>query len=237
MILILISIIVGAGAYIGTVKIKEGITITPSPSPQNVGFNIGTKQSPAPLQEILKVTQNNQPTPPPQQELPFSKNKYVGNFPGIVRDDLRVNKKAVVETAKGKIEFEIYPEASISASNFMILAANGFYDGLIFHRVEPGFVIQGGDPKGDGTGGPGYYFIDEPVTRSYNKGIVAMANSGPNTNGSQFFIMLEDKMDLPPKYSIFGKVLTGMDVVEKIKPGDVMQKVYIQDIRPVRSGP
>ncbi|OGE20089.1 peptidylprolyl isomerase [Candidatus Daviesbacteria bacterium RIFCSPLOWO2_01_FULL_43_38] len=141
------------------------------------------------------------------------------------------NKKAVIETGKGKIEFEIYPEATKTASNFIFLARDGFYDGLIFHRVEPGFVIQGGDPLGNGTGGPGYKFEDEPVVDKYTKGVVAMANSGPNTNGSQFFIMLDDHPELPPKYTIFGVVIKGQDVVDQIKVGDVMRQVRVEPLK------
>ncbi len=226
--IILVTLVTGAGAYIGTVKIKEGITISPSPSPQNVEFSFN-KKSP----ESSHAQQNQAPQTP--QELPFSKNKNVGNFPGIVKDDIRQNKKAIIETAKGKIEFEIYPEATAAASNFMILAANGFYDGLIFHRVED-WVIQGGDPTGTGSGGPGYRFLDEPVTRSYTKGIVAMANSGPDTNGSQFFILTKDT-PLEPKYTIFGNVISGMNIVEQIKVGDVMQRVQIENLTPPRFGP
>ncbi len=153
--------------------------------------------------------------------------KQYSKFTGILPVDQLNNKKAVIETNKGKIEFEIYPEASKSASNFIFLAKDQFYDGLKFHRVVPGFVIQGGDPKGDGTGGPGYQFEDEPVTRKYLKGIVAMANAGSNTNGSQFFIMLEDNLTLPPNYTIFGKITSGQDVVDQIRVGDVMSKVSI----------
>lgn len=141
------------------------------------------------------------------------------------------NKKAVIQTNKGVIEFEIYPEATQAASNFVFLANDTFYDGLTFHRVVPGFVIQGGDPLGNGTGGPGYRFKDEPVTRKYDKGIVAMANSGPDTNGSQFFIMLENNPDLPAKYTIFGKVLKGQDVVSQIAVGDIMEKISIVPLK------
>ncbi|OGE16715.1 hypothetical protein A2858_02400 [Candidatus Daviesbacteria bacterium RIFCSPHIGHO2_01_FULL_36_37] len=136
-----------------------------------------------------------------------------------------------MQTKKGTIEFEIYPEATKAASNFIKLTNDGFYDGITFHRVEPGFVIQGGDPEGTGRGGPGYKFEDEPVTKKYIKGIVAMANAGPDTNGSQFFIMLEDKLDLPPKYTIFGKVIKGQEVVSAIRVGDVMEKVTIENLR------
>jgi len=139
------------------------------------------------------------------------------------------NKQALIQTAKGIIQLQIYPEASMAASNFMILAANGFYDGLTFHRVED-WVVQGGDPTGTGSGGPGYQFPDEPVNRAYVRGIVAMANSGPNTNGSQFFILKKD-YSLAPNYTIFGMVISGQDIVEKLTVGDVMQKVTVQNLQ------
>jgi cyclophilin family peptidyl-prolyl cis-trans isomerase len=156
--------------------------------------------------------------------------KQYDKFPGLLQVDQLSNKKAVIETDKGVIEFEILPEAPMAASNFIFLAGDGFYDGLNFHRVVPGFVIQGGDPVGNGTGGPGYQFADEQVTRKYDQGIVAMANSGPDTNGSQFFIMLENNQ-LPPSYTIFGKVIKGQDVVDQIRVGDKMNKVSIQNIK------
>lgn len=127
-----------------------------------------------------------------------------------------------LETSKGTIVFETYDaDAPKTVENFITLSNKKFYDGLIFHRVIKGFMIQGGDPKGDGTGGPGYSFDDElnPETESfkqgYKKGVVAMANAGPNTNGSQFFIMLAD-YPLPNAYTIFGKVIKGQDVVDAI---------------------
>lgn len=130
--------------------------------------------------------------------------------------------KITIETSMGKIVFETYKnDAPKTVENFTRLANAKFYDGLIFHRVISGFMIQGGDPNGNGTGGPGYRFEDElnPNTSSYKagykKGVVAMANAGPNTNGSQFFIMLED-YPLPNNYTIFGKVISGQDVVDKI---------------------
>lgn len=156
--------------------------------------------------------------------------KQYSSFPILTPDQLQ-NKKAMIETAKGTIEFQIEPEATKAASSFIFLTNNHFFDGLTFHRVVPGFVIQGGDPLGNGTGGPGYQFADEPVIGSYTTGTVAMANAGPNTNGSQFFIMLADHPELPPSYTIFGHVIVGQDVVEKIQQGDVMQKVTIEDIK------
>jgi len=149
-------------------------------------------------------------------------------FPGLLPDAERLNQKATITLAKGgAITFDIFGDiAPKTASNFIALSKMHFYDGLTFHRVEPGFVVQGGDPLGNGTGGPGYKFEDEPVTMDYTQGIVAMANSGPNTNGSQFFIMLADT-PLPKQYTIFGKVTAGMDLVQKIQVGDVMQSVVI----------
>jgi cyclophilin family peptidyl-prolyl cis-trans isomerase len=121
-----------------------------------------------------------------------------------------------IETAKGKIEITVDPALGPrAAGNFVALVSCGFYDGIVFHRIVPGFVIQGGDPTGTGSGGPGYEFADDPVTVPYARGVVAMANSGPNTNGSQFFIVLKDS-GLAPSYSVFGRVTAGMDVVDTI---------------------
>ncbi|MBI3633325.1 MAG: peptidylprolyl isomerase [Candidatus Vogelbacteria bacterium] len=127
-----------------------------------------------------------------------------------------------IKTNMGDITFETFDaDAPNTVKNFVTLANKGFYDGLIFHRVIPGFMIQGGDPLGTGAGGPGYSFADEldPSTDSYKsgyqKGVVAMANAGPNTNGSQFFIMV-DNYPLPYNYTIFGKVVAGQDVADAI---------------------
>ncbi|MDP2632915.1 MAG: peptidylprolyl isomerase [Candidatus Curtissbacteria bacterium] len=136
-------------------------------------------------------------------------------------------KRALIKTNRGDIIFELFSDVPIAASNFIFLTNDGFYDGLTFHRREENFVIQGGDPSGNGTGGPGYKFADEVITRDYTRGIVAMANSGPNTNGSQFFIMLATS-PLPKNYTIFGNVISGIDVVDRIQVGDVMEKVTIE---------
>ncbi len=127
-----------------------------------------------------------------------------------------------IKTSMGDISFVTYDgDAPNTVKNFITLAEKGFYDGVIFHRVIPGFMVQGGDPTGTGTGGPGYKFADElnPQTDSYKegykKGVVAMANAGPNTNGSQFFIMVAD-YPLPNNYTIFGKVVSGQDVADAI---------------------
>jgi len=144
-------------------------------------------------------------------------------FPVLSQGEFN-GRKVRISTAKGDTEIELFADSPIASSNFIHLVNKGFYNRLTFHRVEPGFVVQGGDPKGDGTGGPGYSFIDEPVVGDYVRGVVAMANAGPNTNGSQFFIMLADAPNLPKQYTIFGKVVKGMDVVDKLEIGDVMRK-------------
>jgi cyclophilin family peptidyl-prolyl cis-trans isomerase len=143
--------------------------------------------------------------------------------------DMNRTYRALIKTNKGDIQLQLNPaEAPITVNNFVALAREGFYDGVTFHRVVPQFVIQGGDPTGSGSGGPGYKFQDEPVKRPYKTGTLAMANAGPNTNGSQFFICLEDQPGLPPNYTIFGDTVAGMDVVRNIRVGDVMQSVTIE---------
>ena len=123
---------------------------------------------------------------------------------------------ANIQTNKGAIEVELFvKENPKTVNNFIFLARDGFYNSSVFHRIIKGFMMQGGDPKGDGTGGPGYKFADEKITRDYKRGIVAMANSGPNTNGSQFFIMHKDN-NLPKSYVIFGQVTKGIETVDKI---------------------
>ena len=239
---ILILFIVGTGVYLTYNKLQQDIkpVASPSPSPAVLDFTItktpppATNTQPTPSTQQVQNNKQTQNTPQPQPqptELPLARNKKLSQFPGILKPEILQNKKAIIQTKKGLIQLQIYPEASMAASNFMLLAANGFYDGLIFHRVDPGFVIQGGDPNGNGTGGPGYQFPDEAITRDYKKGIVAMANAGPNTNGSQFFIMLADHPELPKQYTIFGQVIAGQDIVEKIAPGDVMEKVVIQNLQ------
>lgn len=132
--------------------------------------------------------------------------------------DLSKDYLATLHTSAGDITFEFHAaDAPQTANNFIFLARDGFYDGVIFHRVIPGFMIQGGDPTGTGMGGPGYKFRDElgHSKSTYKRGTVAMANSGPNTNGSQFFIMHAD-YGLPNQYSIFGQVTEGLEVVDQI---------------------
>ncbi len=165
--------------------------------------------------------------PAPVAKIPHVRKTYT-QVPSTLSAEELLGKKARITTTNGDIVIRFFPdEAPKTVSNFVTLARDGFYDDLTFHRREEGFVIQGGDPNGNGTGGPGYQFADEPVKRPYTRGIVAMANAGPNTNGSQFFIMLGDT-PLPPAYTIFGEVESGMNVVDGIRVGDVMQAVRIE---------
>lgn len=129
---------------------------------------------------------------------------------------------ATLKTSEGDITIKLNADATpITVNNFVSLAESDFYDDTIFHRVIDGFMIQGGDPNGDGTGGPGYRFDDEPFEGEYKRGIVAMANAGPNTNGSQFFIMHKDYA-LPPNYVIFGEVIEGMETVDAIATAETL---------------
>ena len=137
--------------------------------------------------------------------------------------------RAVIEMDAGKIAIEFYElDAPETVANFVKLAKKGFYDGLKFHRVEPGFVVQGGDPNGDGTGGPGYTIKAEFNSRKHLTGTVAMARTpAPNSAGSQFYICLGPQPFLDGKYTVFGQVIDGMDIVMKIKRGDIMKKATI----------
>lgn len=140
---------------------------------------------------------------------------------------------ATLHTAKGDIEITLNQgETPNTVKNFVDLSEKKFYDNTVFHRVIEGFMIQGGDPKGNGTGGPGYKFADEPFTGEYTRGAVAMANSGPNTNGSQFFIMHKDN-PLPKNYTIFGRVTKGLEVVDAIAESKVTMSDSGEESRPV----
>lgn len=142
-------------------------------------------------------------------------NNQKSNMPEMIIDQNKTY-TAIMHTTAGDITLELNAKATpITANNFVWLAKKGFYNGVIFHRVIKDFMIQGGDPTGTGSGGPGYQFDDEPFTGEYTKGTIAMANAGPNTNGSQFFIMHAD-YPLPPNYVIFGKAISGLDTVDKI---------------------
>jgi cyclophilin family peptidyl-prolyl cis-trans isomerase len=142
----------------------------------------------------------------------------------------RLNKKvtATIHTNKGTITLELFPQdAPLTVNNFITLARRGFYNNLTFHRVVPNFVIQGGDPRGDGEGGPGYQIRCEINERPYTRGAVGMALSGKDTGGSQFFITHSPQPHLDGGYTVFGQVTSGMEVVDKIVRGDMIKKVVI----------
>jgi len=138
---------------------------------------------------------------------------------------------ATITTARGTIRVQLDPKAApVTVNNFVFLAREGFYDGLTFHRVEPGFVIQGGDPRGDGTGGPGYTIQDEKSPLKHEEGAIAMAKSAlPNSAGSQFYITLAPQPALDGNYTVFGKVIEGMNVAKQIQRGDRITKVTIEE--------
>lgn len=173
------------------------------------------------------------PEPKPAMETPpasaFTPDRGANpTLPTVRSAEELAGKRVRLATTEGDIEIELFGDtAPIAVSNFLTLIERGYYDGLTFHRREEGFVVQGGDPKGNGSGGPGYTFADElKDAYTYKRGIVAMANRGPATNGSQFFIMLSD-YPLPKNYTIFGRVVSGMDAVDAIKVGDKMTKVTV----------
>lgn len=185
------------------------------------------------------IVMQSTPTPKPTPTATASVSATLSQTatPAAATDIVSAN-TAVIKIAKGNITIQLYPDdAPKTVKNFATLAKRGYYNNLTFHRVVPGFVIQGGDPNGDGSGGTSIYgniFNDElnPTTKSYQdgykEGVVAMANRGPNTNGSQFFIMLADHPELPKNYTIFGKVTSGMDVVKQIQVGDKMLSITVQ---------
>ncbi len=140
--------------------------------------------------------------------------------------------RAVIETDRGDIALDLFPQhAPKTVNNFVTLAKDGFYDGLTFHRVIPNFMVQGGDPTGTGAGGPGYKFEDETQGNPlrHERGVISMANAGPNTNGSQFFITHGPQPHLDGRHTVFGRVVEGQDVVDAIRQGDTMNRVRIEE--------
>ena len=148
--------------------------------------------------------------------------------------DKNKNYEAILKTSMGDISLQLNAsQTPVTVNNFVKLARKGFYTNTVFHRAIKGFMIQGGDPKGDGTGGPGYMFADEPFVGDYKRGVLAMANAGQNTNGSQFFILQSD-YDLPKQYVIFGKVIKGVEVVDKIAEAPVEKNSFGEPSKPVK---
>ena len=137
---------------------------------------------------------------------------------------------ATIETRKGKLVLELFAaDVPVTVNNFVFLARDGYYDGVKFHRVIADFMAQGGDPAGTGAGGPGYTFADEFTSHKHGTGALSMANAGPNTNGSQFFITYSPQPHLDNVHSVFGRLIEGMDVLKKLQNGDTMKKVTIEE--------
>lgn len=150
--------------------------------------------------------------------------------PPALQIDTTRSYQVTIETDRGTIQLELFPQhAPKTVNNFVFLAQEGFYDGVVFHRVISNFMIQGGDPTGSGRGGPGYRFEDEfsgnPLR--HERGVISMANAGPGTNGSQFFITHGPQPHLDGKHTVFGKVTGGLDVVDAIRQGDTMRKITV----------
>lgn len=155
------------------------------------------------------------------------------NSPPAMQIDVTKTYRVTMETTRGTIELDLYPQhAPMTVNNFVFLTREGFYDGLTFHRVIKDFVIQGGDPTGRGSGGPGYRFADEVMGNplKHEAGVISMANAGPNTNGSQFFITHTPQPHLNGRHTVFGRVVSGMDVVYAIQQGDKMTKVTVREV-------
>ncbi len=159
--------------------------------------------------------------------------KQYRSYPEMVIDPKK-QYTGTIRTNKGDIEIELFAQdAPLSVNNFVFLARDGFYDGVTFHRVIPGFVAQGGDPTGKGSGGPGYKFQDEVsrnnIPHRHETGSLSMAHAGPNTNGSQFFIVYAPQRHLDGVHTVFGRVTSGMDVATSLKQGDRMETVEIHE--------
>jgi peptidyl-prolyl cis-trans isomerase B (cyclophilin B) len=155
------------------------------------------------------------------------------NSPPEMEIDPQKEYRVEIDTEKGPIKLELYPgHAPKTVNNFVFLARQGFYDEVTFHRVIDDFVIQGGDPTGTGRGGPGYQFEDETAGNplKHETGVISMANAGPNTNGSQFFITLSPQPHLNGRHTVFGKVVQGQDVVESIQQGDRILAVRVEEV-------
>lgn len=215
--LLLISVVFLSGC-----SLDESVPVTPKKAPDSLSLDkLSTRETTPP---------SSVPTPPPPAQTSMPK-----QYSAVPSMQIDTNKKytATLHTQSGDIVMDLdVKDTPQTVNNFVFLARDHFYDGTVFHRVIKGFMIQGGDPKGDGTGGPGYTFADEKFTGEYTRGTVAMANAGPNTNGSQFFIMHADYA-LPKNYVIFGHVTTGMDILDAIAGAPVTSNGNGENSKPV----
>jgi len=192
-----------------------------------------------PAEVPVPETGVNKPPPPPPPEPasePAAKpkpNTYSAPPPMII--DTSKKYIAVIETEKGSLVLELFTkDVPVTVNNFVFLAREGFYDGSTFHRVIPGFMVQGGDPTGTGTGGPGYRFDDEFTGHRHVTGALSMANAGPNTNGSQFFICYSLQRGLDGKHTVFGQLIEGMEVLKNLTPRDPNQNPQFEGDRIIR---
>jgi peptidyl-prolyl cis-trans isomerase B (cyclophilin B) len=183
------------------------------------------------LVALLSISCAGTTTPPTATPAPVTPSKpKTYSAPPPMTIDTSKQYTAIMETSKGTLELELFAkDVPITVNNFVFLAREGFYNGTKFHRVIPGFVVQGGDPTGTGYGNPGYAINDEITTHKHVAGALSMANSGPNTNGSQFFITYTAQPTLDGHYSVFGQLTQGMDVLQKIQQGDTLIKVTITE--------
>lgn len=185
------------------------------------------------LPSVLLVTScagtaSNTPGTPPKRK--------AYSTPPPMKIDTSKQYTAKIETSKGRLVLELYTDVPVTVNNFIFLAREGFYDNTTFHRIIPDFMAQGGDPTGTGMGGPGYSFADEftrdasgVLNHKHGTGSLSMANAGPNTNGSQFFITYAPQPHLDGKHSVFGHLLVGMDVLKKLQNGDAITKITIEE--------
>ncbi|MBG9789549.1 peptidylprolyl isomerase [Brevibacillus laterosporus] len=199
----------------------------------------GTKTAPATDQQQNNATSGQTTPTDKKNETTKQPSKQYDKAPEM-KIDPNKNYEAVVETNKGSFTIQLFAkDAPKTVNNFVFLANDHFYDGIQFHRIIQSFMIQTGDPKGDGTGGPGYSFEDELKNgHSYDKGVVAMANAGPNTNGSQFFIGSGDdvkNLEAQPNYTIFGKITAGMDTIDKIAVTPVKANAFGENSTPTET--
>ena len=189
----------------------------PEAAPSPTAASSGAAATPLPTATLISGTESGaSAAPTPAVMVSGGRSVKQWSSPPVMSIDTGASYTAVLNTTAGPITIELLTgDAPNTVNNFVFLAREGFYDNVIFHRTIPGFMIQGGDPTGTGAGGPGYRFADEPVNRSYTRGIMAMANAGPNTNGSQFFLMHAD-YQLPPNYTIFGQTVAGLETIDTI---------------------
>ena len=227
-----------AGCNILGEEYKPSAATPPSPDEQPVDFITANKQLAERLEDIGSgKAKPGEPAPATAenetaQSSALSAAKQKNGMPSMIIDKTK-QYFAVLHTDQGDITIALNAAGTpITANNFVYLSASKFYDNTVFHRTISGFMIQGGDPKGDGTGGPGYKFADEPFSGEYKRGTVAMANSGPDTNGSQFFIMHRDA-PLQKNYVIFGQVVKGIEAVDAIADAPVEANMSGENSKPV----